>query len=174
MNISIKLVTPQYIKNTTVVQQLVPDINLDSFIYQTQDFYLRPTLGNDLYNEVITEVTNNSGSTSGLTSSTIQTLVDYCQPYVAYMTIYEAFPYLSVKIANNGLIRRIGAGDFEPILLDELKYLRQDIYNKANAMKTLLDNFLTDNKATYYPTASTLSCNTGINGDRKTFGGFYF
>lgn len=175
MNISTKLITPTYIKNTTVVQQLVPDINLDAFIYQTQDFYLRPTLGNDLYNELINDFNLNSGYTdSGFTGNNYSILLGYCKPYLAYQTIYEAFPYLSVKVANNGLIRRIGPGDFEPITLDELKYLRQDIYNKGNSMKTLLDDFLIENKTIYYPTATTLNCNTSINGDRKNLGGFYF
>jgi hypothetical protein len=175
MNITTKLITPQYIKDTTVVQQLVTDINLDSFIYQTQDFYLRPTLGNDLYNELINDFSANSGYTdSGFTGNNYSILLGYCKPYIAYQTIYEAFPYLSVKIANNGLIRRTGAGDFEPITLDELKYLRQDIYNKGNSMKSLLDDFLKDNKITYYPTASTFSCNVSINGDRSNLGNFYF
>lgn len=174
MNITTKLITSQYIKDNTVVQQLVADINIDAFIYQTQDFYLRPTLGNELYNNLITEVQNNSGSTTGLTSSTYQNLVNNCKPYLAYMTLYEAFPYLSIKIANNGLIRRTGQGDFEPIALDELQYLRQDIYNKGNSMKTLLIGFLNDNKSIYYPNESNVSCDSTINGNRKTFGGFYF
>ncbi|CAB4154704.1 hypothetical protein UFOVP648_26 [uncultured Caudovirales phage] len=171
MNISTKLITPQYIKDTTVVQQLVADINLDSFIYQTQDFFLRPTLGTDLYNNLINEVVLNSGSTTGLTSSTYQTLLDYSQPYLAYMVVYEAFPYLSIKIANNGLIRRTGQGDFEPISLDELKYFRQDVFNKANSMKTLLEQFLNDNKSTYYTTEIKDDCDNNI---RKTLGGIYF
>jgi hypothetical protein len=175
MNISTKLITAQYIKDNTVVQQLVPDINLDSFIYQTQDFYLRPTLGVDLYNELINDYNANSGYTdSGFTGNNFSILLSYCKPYLAYQTVYEAFPYFSIKIANAGLIRRTGAGDYEPIGLDELKYYRQDVYNKGNYTKTLLEDFLKDNRETYYPSATTISCNTSINGDRKTLGGFYF
>ena len=188
MNISTKLITAQYIKDNTVVQQLVPDINLDSFIYQTQDFYLRPTLGIDLYNELINDFNTNSGYTgttivdSATTATTAITfsgniysdLYYQCKPYLAYMTVYEAFPYFSIKIANAGLIRRTGGGDYEPIGIDELKYYRQDVYNKANYTKTLLEDFLKTNREIYYPSGSTIDCNTSINGDRKTLGGFYF
>ena len=98
MNISTKLITQQYIKDTTVVQQLVADINLDAFILQTQDFYLRPTLGVDLYNGLINDFNANSGYTSsGFTGNSYSNLLAYCKPYLAYQTIYEAFPYFSIN-----------------------------------------------------------------------------
>jgi hypothetical protein len=173
MNISTKLITQQYIKDTTVVQQLVADINLDAFILQTQDFYLRPTLGVDLYNGLINDFNANSGYTdSGFTGNNYSILLSYCKPYLAYQTIYEAFPYFSIKIANAGLIRRTGGGDFEPITLDELQYFRNDIYSKGNNVKTLLIGFLTDNKSTYYVNdIQEDSCNSN---NRKNLGGIYF
>ena len=146
MNLSTKLITAQYIKDVTVVQQLVTDINLDSFILQSQELYLRPTLGDTLYNNLIIDYNQNSGYTgtttvdiSGNTGFTEFSGNSYSQlylqvkPYLAYSTIYESFPYLNYKIANAGLIRRTGGGDYEPITIEEIKYLRQDIFNKNNS-----------------------------------------
>ena len=91
---------------------------------------------------------------------------------MAYQTIYEAFPYFSIKIANAGLIRRTGGGDYEPITLDELQYFRNDIYSKGNNVKTLLLGFLTDNKSTYYVNdIQEDNCNSN---NRKNLGGIYF
>ena len=173
MNISTKLITQQYIKDTTVVQQLVADINLDAFILQTQDFYLRPTLGVDLYNSLINDFNANSGYTSSaFTGNNYSILLDYCKPYLAYQTIYEAFPYFSIKIANAGLIRRTGGGDYEPISHHELQYFRNDIYSKGNNVKTLLIGFLNDNKSIYY--VDDIQEDTCNSNNRKNLGGIYF
>ena len=166
MNISIKIIDVDYIKSNTVVQDLVKDKNLDSFIYSTQDSWIQPILGTTLYDSVISAITANSGSTSGLTSSTMQTLVDNIKPTLAYYTIYEALPYLAIKIANNGIIRRTG-GDFQAVDIQELTFLRKDILEKAKSKETILRAFLETNKTTYYDNITTIEV-------KRNFGGFYF
>jgi hypothetical protein len=165
MNISTKLITTQYIKDTTFIQELVKDSNIDIFIYDAQDKYIKPILGETLYNEVIQEVQANSGSTSGLTSSTIQTLVDYLQPTLAYYTVYESLPMLNYKFTNNGIVQRTGQ-NYQAITVQDLSFIRKDIIEKAKSREINLRNFLETNKSIYYGSTSITK--------NKTIGGFYF
>jgi hypothetical protein len=165
MNITTKLIDSAYIKANTVVQELVADITLDSFIYMSQDFWIKPILSEELYSNVINEVSANSGSTTGLTSTTTQILVDNIKPVLSYYTIFEALPFLSVKITSNGIIKRSGSA-FEPIQVDELKFLRKDILDKAKSYETILRDYLEANKSLYF---TTYDSNT-----KRSLGGFYF
>ena len=168
MEIQTKLIDVTYIKNHTVVQQLVNEKEIDPFILLCQEHQIRPILGDTLYNNVINEVNANSGSTSGLTSTTIQTLVDQLQPCLAYYTLAESVPYMSYKLANNGAIQRTGGGNFVPVEDSTVKFIKSDLLGKAKLYANSLDKFLKDNKDTYYPTDE----NTTIN--KKSLGGFYF
>lgn len=169
MNITTKLTSSKWIKDNTVVQELVKSSNLDPHILMAQDFYLRPILGTELYNQVVNEVQANSGSTTGLTSTTIQTLVDNIQYPLSYFTIYEAFPYLAFKLTNNGVVKRTGEGNFNDIELSDLKFLRNDFLAKAKSYETDLRQFLADNKADYYITP--VDCSTTR---KRNLGGLYF
>lgn len=165
MNITTKFITSQYIKSTTVVNEFVNDMNIDSFIYGTQDTWIKPILGTTLYDNLVQEIVNNSGSTTGLTTN-YQTLLDYVQPVTAYYLLYDALPYFSIKISSNGIIKRSGS-NFEPIEVAELQFIRKDLLEKAKQKETLLREFLTDNKSIYYD-------NTIPDKNKRNVAGFYF
>lgn len=168
MEITTKLITVDYIKSNTVVQQLVEDFELDHYITFSQEHHIRPILGDTLYNTVINEVNANSGSTSGLTSITIQNLVNQIQLPLAYYTVTEAIPYMSVKFASNGILERTGS-NFTPVDLDKLKYIKSDFHIKAKSYALTLTKFLEDNKTDYYDTS-----NEPNKIAKRSLGGFYF
>jgi hypothetical protein len=177
------LINTQYIKDNTVVQQLMDNFLFDPFITIAQDLYIKPILGVNLYNQVISAVTANSGltnnvyysgdtsgGTSGYTSGISQNYVDLINEIklpLAHYTLYDCFPYLNYKLTKIGVERRSG-NNLEPVQVQELSFLRKDVLERAKSLGELLKTFLKDNASTY-AINDTCSINSTSN-----LGGCYF
>jgi len=71
---------------------------LEDYILPAQRQYLRPFLGKDYYNEILTQV---EASTLSADNSTL--LNSYLKPALAYFVVYDAFPNISMNITNKGI-----------------------------------------------------------------------
>jgi len=167
---TINLIDTNYIKSHSTVQQLVDNFLFDPFIPIAQDLYIKPILGNDLYNGLISAVTANSGTsvtglTSGLTSG-YTALLNEVQLPLCYYTLYDCFPYLTYKISKIGVERRSG-DNLTPLEVGELNFLRKDLLERAKSLSVLLQQFLDENQAIY-------NLNNSCSNKTTNLGGFYF
>lgn len=75
---------------------------VEPHVLATQDKWIQPTLGQPLYEKLMTEVDADSVAGDYLTL-----LDDYVKRTTVWFTAYLALPFLGVKVVNSGIIQRI-------------------------------------------------------------------
>jgi len=91
------------------------------FILLAQETYLKPVLGEQLYDQLLDMVDpdgdsgSGSGSGSGgVSDGLLEQLRDKCRPAVAMLAYYEGLPFLEVKISKQG-IHQVSGDELKPI-----------------------------------------------------------
>lgn len=130
--------------------------NLDTNLFEkyffpaisaAQSIELRTTLGDTLYNELLTMV--KEGSITAETNTLYKTLLDdYVQPFLIYQTIVNLIPIVSTKIVNLGTMM---SNDEHMVNLSqpERELVERHYTRIAAHNRMLLVNFLNDNFSNY-------------------------
>ena len=78
-----------------------------------------------------------------------ETLIDkYVQPVLIHYSLYECLPFLSYKIMNKDLVRKISEQS-SAASLEDLKYLRNIVLNTAEYYAERLVDWLRNNSDKY-------------------------
>ncbi len=127
--------------NNTVDENIVKD----SFIEIAQEEHIRPVLGDDLYDEIVTQ---NDAAT--LTAANQTLLDDYIVPALAFYSKYELMDDMSINTTDKGL--QILESDFSRAANSDE---RGDMKNKAkkhgDTYADKMTRFLNDAPASDYP-----------------------
>jgi hypothetical protein len=134
----VKFVSTTYIKENTVIEPNFDDNKLVPFIYSTQRVVLEQSLGTTFYRHLEDAVVNNT-----LNSDEENLLRDYIQPMLANYVFYEVFPFINYK-ATNKAISKESSEYSQSSDLEEVKYVRNSIFNMAQFYLKRLNKFLTD------------------------------
>lgn len=142
------LLTETYFK-----EQLPVNLNIDfkeilASILVAQTRYVEDTLGTNLYNVIVNNVTANTLSGNYLTLTT-----EYIQPVVLWGGLYESLPFMQFKITNQGIITRVSENG-TPATDDQFKYLRETIKNNSEEYQNRLRKYLmaaTSNLGNLFP-----------------------
>ena len=140
---TIKIISDIYLKSITPVNLNVDEKDLTIHIIPSQDLFIQPILGTNLYNEIMLAY-----SAQTLTADQI-TLVEYIKPVVAFKTLEKALPFLTFNIKNKGL--QAQNGDFSSsVTLTEMNVIKNELNNLYEFYAQRLIVYLRNN-STLYP-----------------------
>ena len=132
-------VSEQYIKAYTPVGGLVEWSEIEPSLHLAQDAFIQDQLGSNFYDYLQTQF-----AAQTLTPDEI-ILVARIKPSLAYRVAAEMLPFLYAQIKNKGVMTQ--RGDYaDPIDLQTLKYLRNELANSAEFYAVRLTSYLRDNR----------------------------
>ena len=165
--IKVDFCSTQYIKDVTSIEESVDDALIAPFIAITQDTVLQEALGSAYFNELQTQISNNT-----LTATNEALIRDYIQPVVAHFTFWNVIPHVQYSVTNKSVVTRT-ADNSDKSILDELKYFRNGVRDVAEYYLKRLNRELQIN-LTLYPTYASQSSLQNVKRNRRSFfGGIY-
>ena len=99
----ILLVSEDYIKTNSNLNDNVWGDYLLPAIREAQDMGLQSIIGSCLYNQILTLVDNSTIADSGNTAYKVL-LDEYIQPYLLYQVLTDLIPIIGTKLANLGTV----------------------------------------------------------------------
>ena len=153
------------IKKSTTINGNVDVELLLPYIKVAQDIHIHQLLGTDLYDKLQNDISDDSSSTPTTNYKTL--LDDYIQPVLIHYSLYECLPFLSYKIMNKDIVRKISETS-TAASLEDIKYIREIVKNTAEYYATRLVDYLCNNNH-LYP-----EYNTNSNGDLAPTKDTYF
>ncbi|QDP51736.1 MAG: hypothetical protein Unbinned92contig1003_49 [Prokaryotic dsDNA virus sp.] len=148
---AVLFVSEDTIKKSTTINGNVDVELLLPYIKVAQDIHIHQLLGTDLYDKLQNDV-----ATSSL-AGVYKTLIDeYVQPVLIHYSLYECLPFLSYKIMNKDIVRKISETS-SAATLDDIKYLRNIVKDTAEYYSERLVDYIRDNTESY----PEYSSNTG-------------
>ena len=139
--------TPQTLKDNTVINNNVEDKILRKCISSAEDKYIHPLVGSGLYSAITGHISALMLSGTPIPATYKTLLDDYIVPTLIEYSTYELIPF-SYKIFNKGISRQ-SSPDSIPAEVDELIYLRNNILNQAQFYGTRLTSYLRTNSNLY-------------------------
>jgi len=133
------IISAEYIKQNSIIDNNVENENILSSVKKAQDLNIWTSLGSVLYKKILTDIENNS------LSGEYKTLVDdYIIPTLLEYSVYYAIPFLQYKITNKSIETKSGENQ-NPITMEEVVYLRNNILDVAQFYKKRLVDYLVFN-----------------------------
>jgi len=130
-------VSENYLKTITPTAGNIDVAELLPHVAETQDRMVQELLGSKFYNELIDD---NHVLTADETA-----LVYIIRPYLAWYIVYDALPFIHYKLKPKGLVKMTNDTS-TPSELTELKYIREEVKNKAEQYGQRLQDYLWDNR----------------------------
>jgi hypothetical protein len=128
-------ISQQYLKTLTPINANVDITEVTGHIETSQLIYTREQLGKLLYDDLDSKITLG-------TLSAIETeLVDIIKQAIAYRSAEIAIPFLGIKVRNKGVVR-LNDEFATPASVEELKYLRNELSNRAQYFEKRVQDFL--------------------------------
>lgn len=110
----VTFISVQDIKQSSYVDENVDEKTILNSIREAQDLYILPLIGTGIYNQLVTQITNNTVTT--LNNTLLRT---YIFPALKNYTLATALPMLNWKITNKAVMKKDGensqSSDFETI-----------------------------------------------------------
>ena len=125
MNTKVLFISPDYLKDNSMLDENIEDEKLVPNIRRSQDRYIYTALGENLYVKIIDYITKNTLSGNYLTLMT-----DYIRPCLVEYSIYESLPYVHFNITNKSIEIKDGENQ-EAVETEDLIYLRNNIEDMA-------------------------------------------
>lgn len=146
------LITQQEIINRTIASVNFDDSLIkDAYIESAQWDYIRPLLGEDLYDAVLATPTDYS------------TLIDYIKDCLAFYALAKAMPFIHYAITSQGV--QLNFTDYTRTATNEDKQkLVEGVLDIADDYREKLEDYLSDNTSTYTTYGNTIA-------DTKKYGG---
>lgn len=119
-------------------------------ILDAQEFYIKPVLCENLYNEISDQIINSTLSPD----NTI--LLNILAPCLAYYSLSRFIPWNWAKVREMGIINQTGTTGSN-ISLSDMTYMKEDAEASAKMYEIRLIKFLNDNASTY-PLYTNCSC----------------
>jgi len=162
---AVLFISEETIKNSTTINGNVDVEMLLPYIKVAQDIHVQQVLGTDLYDKLQVDIAGTGGAS--LTGN-YKILVDtYIQPLLIHYSLYECLPFLSYKIMNKDIVRKISETS-SSASLEDIKYIRNIVLNTAQFYTQRLIDYICNNSANFP------EYNTNSNGDMSPSKEGYF
>tara|TARA_R110000772_G_scaffold211071_1_gene321748 strand:+ start:204 stop:779 length:576 start_codon:yes stop_codon:yes gene_type:complete len=162
---AVLFISEETIKNSTTINGNVDVEMLLPYIKVAQDIHVQQVLGTDLYDKLQVDIEGTGGAS--LTGN-YKILVDtYIQPLLIHYSLYECLPFLSYKIMNKDIVRKISETS-SSASLEDIKYIRNIVLNTAQFYTQRLIDYICNNSANFP------EYNTNSNGDMSPSKEGYF
>lgn len=140
---AVLLISEDTIKKSTTINGNVDVELLLPYMKVAQDIHIHQLLGTDLYDKIQADVSG------GTLSGAYKTLVDtYVQPVLVHYSLFECLPFLSYKIMNKDIVRKISETS-SAASLEDIKYIRNIVKDTAEFYSERLVDYLRDNIESY-------------------------
>ena len=140
---AVLFISEETIKNSTTINGNVDVELLLPYIKVSQDIHVQQLLGTNLYEKIEADITG------GTLTGNYKILVDeYIQPVLVHYSLYECMPFLSYKIMNKDIVRKISETS-TPASLEDIKYMRNIIVNTAQFYAERLVEYLRNNTSLF-------------------------
>jgi hypothetical protein len=146
------LVPLAYIKKVTQINSPVDDNIISAAAYIAQDKWVKPYLGDALYDKIVEDSNDNS-----ITGDPLTLRDHYMVDAIAWWTYVEVLPHLTYKIDNATIAQRV-SDDTQPIDNTTLNRLIDNGRHNAEYYTKRLSEYLCE-KSSLYPELNT---NTGF------------
>jgi hypothetical protein len=145
------LISETYLKQGTVLNENADIKVIEPNIKLAQDLYIHTTLGTDLYNEILGEVSSGSLSPANNTL-----LTDWIKPALKYYVLYELGRDILYKWMNKGIVTK-SSDNSQPVDPETINKIREEYRDKAEWYRENMIGFLCENESDYpaYSTNST-------------------
>jgi len=145
-NNKVLLISEKKIKDQSLIQLNVESKVLSRTILDSQNIYLRPILGETLFDSVLNEVYLTSTDSSHTMDADIKTLLeDYIQPYLCHAVLQDVVINLHYKITNKGVLQ-FNDTQATSVQASDLEYFKNYLNNRTSSYKSVLINYIKDNK----------------------------
>jgi hypothetical protein len=140
------IITPQFLKDNSVINDNVEDNILEAVIRIAEDKYIHPKLGSRLVERINTEIA--TYASGGTITAEYKTLIDdYITACVIQYSIYEYVPY-TFKFRNKGISTQTSP-DSTPASVSDLGYIRESVKSTAEFYAERLISYLKNNTSLY-------------------------
>ncbi len=147
---AVLFISEDTIKKSTTINGNVDVELLLPYIKVAQDIHVHQLLGTDLYDKLQSDISG------GTLTGAYKTLVDtYIQPLLIHYSLYECLPFLSYKIMNKDIVRKISETS-SPASLEDIKYIRNIVRDTAEFYGERMVEYIRNNTSSY-PEYSTNS-----------------
>jgi hypothetical protein len=148
------MVSEQFIKDTTVIDENVDMKLLRDTIELCQEKYILPLVGTGIYNELVTQIL------AGSVDSDNTTLLDsYIQTALKWWVQYEGVDILTYKFTNKTIAKK-NSENSQPIDMEEVRRLMEKWRTNAEMYSQRVTDYLQQNNTTF-----TLYDNPGSGSD---------
>ena len=140
--------TSTEVKMSAIVDSNFDTAYLDQYILYCQRRYIRPFLGEDYYEELLTQIAGSS-----LTSDNNTLLESYIKPSLAHYVVHASLPQLRNQIAKGGVWLNL-SDTSDAASNVGYNQIRDDYITKAEAFREEIDYFIKDARkddSTKYP-----------------------
>ena len=128
-------INQSYLKSFTPLNNNIDVSEVANHIETAQLIYTREILGKNLYDDLDAKIIAASFS------SAEGELIDILKQGIAYRASEIAIPFLSIKIKSKGAVRL--RDEFaEPASLEDMKYIRHELKNRAEYYETRAKDYL--------------------------------
>ena len=142
MSTKVYYISATKLKERTPLSMNIEDNLLTMNIYNSQEIYIQPILGTDLYRKI------NSDIAIGITGDYKTLLDDYVIPALEQYAVAESLLYLRYKLLNKG-VQEQNSDNSVPVDSADVKYITQEIKNRAKFYSQRLTDYLVANTAKY-------------------------
>lgn len=141
------LISEQDLKDNSNIELNNDTKILSLSILDTQKLYLKPILGNSLFEEVIDSVYQSATNDGFVISNKIKNLLEVIRPYLIHAVIVDYLITNNYKLTNKGVLKLndTSASNVSP---SELEYAKNYYDSKMTAYKAALIGYLKDNNLT--------------------------
>ena len=116
---------------------------VEPHVLATQDKWIQPTLGQKLYEKIMTDV-----AADNIADPYLTLLTDYIVRVAIWFTCYSGLPFWGVKVVNSGIIQRI-VDDGSPIDLSDIDKLAEQCRGQGEFYKQRLIDYLCANSDSF-------------------------
>lgn len=161
------LIDMDYIKDNSILDDNVDERLMVDALWTAQREYIKPILGTDLYNDIITKA-----AAATLASNDLILVNTYIAPCLLKYLMYEMTPILAFKYRNKGVVQQ-NSENSSSVNFDELNHLMNRWKDKAEMFGNDTINYLCAND-TLFPLYSSNTDLDDIQPIKNTFtGGLY-
>jgi hypothetical protein len=137
------IVTERWIKDSGLINDNADPKVITPTIVLVQDVYIHPLLGTDLYEEIQSQIANDTVSVNN------QTLLDsYVLPAILWYVHCEASPAMQYRYMNKGVMTKT-TDNAQPVDIGVLKFAMDKWKNFAEMYAQRTTKFLKANTTTY-------------------------
>jgi hypothetical protein len=108
-------------------------------VLAVQDKWIQPTLGQKLYEKIMTDI--KASSLAGVYKTLVE---DYVARVTVWFTCYQGFPFWGIKVVNSGIIQRI-TDDGSVVDLADIDKLAEQCRSQGEFYKQRLIDYLCAN-----------------------------